>query len=75
MCFVERSTRESGAMAESGDEGRALVAGLKGDLAKWRERLAGTVPGGGFDVQRSLISAWIKEGQRLLDRLEADLKD
>ncbi len=50
------------------------MAGLKEDLAKWREQLAEIDAGGGFDVQRNLISAWIKEGQRLLDRVEDDLR-
>ena len=62
-------------MADMQGDGQAIVSGLKDDLAKWRDQLAATVPGGGFDVQRNLISAWIKEGQRLLDRLDADLKE
>jgi hypothetical protein len=36
--------------------------------------LAAIAAGRGFDVQRILISAWIKEGERLLDRIEIDLK-
>ena len=62
-------------MTEGEESGPAIVAGLKEDLARWREQLAAIAAGGGFDVQRNLISAWIKEGQRLLDRIEADLKD
>jgi hypothetical protein len=62
-------------VTEGAQNGATIVAGLKEDLAKWRERLAAIDAGGGFDVQRNLISAWIKEGQRLLDRIEADLKD
>lgn len=49
--------------------GAEIVDGLKADLAAWRERLEEVEPGGGFDTERNLISAWIKEGQRLLDRL------
>ena len=62
-------------MTEGAQNGPAIVAGLKEDLAEWRDQLAGIEAGGVFDVQRNLISAWIKEGQRLLDRIEADLKD
>lgn len=54
-------------MAEAGDD---VLAGIREDLAKWRERLAAVPPGSGFDQQRSLLSAWIKEGQRLVDRLD-----
>jgi len=57
-------------MAEANDPGAAVVAGLKSDLARWREQLGAIEPGSGFDTQRNLISAWIKEGQRLLDRME-----
>ena len=60
-------------MSEEQGAGAALVAGLKEDLARWREQLAAIGAGTGFDVQSSLISAWIKEGQRLLDRIETDL--
>ena len=59
-------------MAES-KGGPAVVAGLKEDLAKWRTRLAAIGAGQGFDTQGAMISAWIKEGQRLLDRIETDL--
>lgn len=51
----------------SGDEFRA---GLQQDLARWRDALAEVPAGSGFDTQRTMISAWIKEGQRLLDRLD-----
>lgn len=54
-------------MAESGDD---VLAGLREDLAKWRDRLAALPPASGFDQQRSLLYAWIKEGQRLVDRLD-----
>ncbi|HYF22287.1 MAG TPA: hypothetical protein VD929_02710 [Caulobacteraceae bacterium] len=57
-------------MADADDPGAAVIAGLKADLARWREELAAIEPGSGFDTQRNLISAWIKEGQRLLDRIE-----
>jgi hypothetical protein len=56
-------------VADSKD-GQALVAGLKQDLAKWRAQLAGLDSGAGFNTQSSLISAWIKEGERLLDRIQ-----
>lgn len=59
---------------EGEDAGRALDAGLKADLAGWREQLGAIAAGGGFDVQRNLIPAWIKEGERLPDRIEPDLK-
>ena len=52
-----------------------MVMGLKADLAKWRDQLAEVGAGAGFDTQGAMISAWIKEGQRLLDRIEADLRD
>lgn len=45
-------------------------AGLQRDLARWRDELAEVPAGSGFDTQRSMISSWIKEGQRLLDRLD-----
>ena len=50
--------------------GREIVEGLKADLARWRQELEAIEPGSGFDTQKQLISAWIKEGQRLLDRIE-----
>ena len=55
-------------------EGGAVVAGIKADLARWRDRLGAVEAGSGFDTQRSLLSSWIKEGERLLDRIETDLK-
>ena len=51
------------------DEGQTLLADLQSDLARWRERIGAMEPGSGFDTQRNLLSAWIKEGQRLVDRL------
>ncbi len=54
-------------MADTGDD---VVAGIREDLAKWRERLAAIPDGSGFDQQRSMLNAWIKEGQRLVDRLD-----
>jgi hypothetical protein len=54
--------------------GPEIVAGIRADLARWREALAELEAGGGFDTQRSMISAWIKEGERLLSRIEDDLK-
>ena len=50
--------------------GEEFRAGLLNDLARWREELAAIPAGSGFDTQRTMISAWIEEGQRLLDRLE-----
>jgi hypothetical protein len=47
-----------------------ILAGLGSDVAKWREQLASMPDGAGFDTQATMISAWLKEGQRLLDRLE-----
>ena len=64
-----RDLERRSAVAQS-SEGQARVAGLKQDLAKWREQLAGLEAGAGFDTQSSLISAWIKEGERLLDRIQ-----
>ena len=55
------------------EERRAIVTQIKVDLARWRRRLDGIDPGSGFDKQRDLIFAWIKEGQRLLDGIEGDL--
>ena len=52
-------------------QGPQLIGELQNDLARWRDRLGAVQPGTGFDTQRSLLSAWIKEGQRLLDRLQA----
>ncbi len=53
--------------------GGELVSGMKQDLARWRDALAGLEAGAGFDQQKTMLSAWIKEGQRLLDRIESDL--
>jgi hypothetical protein len=50
--------------------GEQVCAELQQDLARWRDRIAAVPPGSGFDQQRNLLAAWIKEGQRLLDRLE-----
>lgn len=47
-----------------------ILAGLGSDVAKWREQIASMPDGAGFDTQATMISAWLKEGQRLLDRLE-----
>ena len=54
-------------MAEKGED---ILRGIGEDLARWRERLAALPDGSGFDQQRSMLSAWIKEGQRLVDRLD-----
>ena len=53
------------------DQGPRLIGELQDDLARWRERLGAVEPGSGFDTQRNLLSAWIKEGQRLVDRLQS----
>ena len=50
--------------------GEEFTAGLPRDLARWRDELAKIPEGSGFDTQRTMISAWIKEGQCLLDRLD-----
>jgi hypothetical protein len=50
--------------------GEDFRAGLLKDLARWRDELAKIPEGSGFDTQRTMILAWIKEGQRLLDRLD-----
>lgn len=59
-------------MADSSRSSAELVSGMKNDLARWRDALGAVEPGGGFDQQKSMLSAWIKEGQRLLDRIEGD---
>lgn len=56
-------------MAGSG-EGEAVKAEIGAALARWRDRLAEIPDGSGFDQPRSLLSAWIKEGRRLLDSLD-----
>ena len=55
-------------MAESA-EGEAVVTAIGAELSRWREQLATIPDGSGFDRQRSLLSAWIKEGQRLVDNI------
>ena len=50
----------------TGDE---YTAALQEDLTRWREALAAIPAGSGFDQQRSMLAAWMKEGQRLLDRI------
>lgn len=50
-------------------EGEAVLAAVRTELARWREQLAAIPEGSGFDRQRSLLSAWIKEGQRLVDNI------
>ncbi len=55
-------------MADAG-EGEAVLGAIRTELARWREQLAAIPDGSGFDQQRSLLSAWIKEGQRLVDNI------
>lgn len=52
------------------EDGAAVLADIGETLARWRERLAAIPDGSGFDQPRSLLSAWIKEGQRLVDRID-----
>ena len=59
-------------MADPNSSSAGIVSGMKTDLARWRDALGALEPGGGFDQQKSMLSAWIKEGQRLLDRIEGD---
>ncbi len=49
--------------------GEEFTSELQRDLARWRRELEAIPAGGGFDQQRSMLAAWMKEGQRLLDRL------
>ena len=56
-------------MPGADNTGERICAGLKADLARWRDQLGAVEAGSGFDQQRSLLSAWIKEGERLLDRI------
>jgi hypothetical protein len=48
----------------------AFLTEMEAGLARLREQLGEVASGDGFDTQSTMVAAWLKEGQRLYDRIK-----